>query len=372
MKIVADDKIPFLKGILEPYAEVVYLPGNQISRLDIIDADAVLTRSVTKCNSRLLEGTSVKLIASATIGDDHIDKEFCSSQGISITTAKGCNAKAVSQYVFTALFALGEKFSLDIINMTIGIIGVGNIGSLVEKTALSLGMNVMLNDPPRTEKEGAESFVTLNMIQKEADIITLHVPLSLSGKNRTDHLLDRSFFDSLEKPVILINTSRGQVINTRTLKTALIDGNVGLSVLDVWENEPAIDPALLNAVNIGTPHIAGYSMEGKANATAMVVKSVSSFFNLGIDKWYPELPADEKALKVDGKGLSEEQVLQFLIKGTYDIWQDDRMLRENVRDFEKLRNDYTFRRETQNYVVNGENLNDCVMQKIKILGFRTR
>jgi erythronate-4-phosphate dehydrogenase len=370
MKIVADHKIPFLQGVFEPYCEVQYIPGNEISNATLLDADALLTRSITQCNAELLGGTSVKLIASATIGDDHIDKEFCRLNNIRWTTAKGCNAKAVEQYVYSALFALSEKSGLELFRMTIGIVGVGTIGSLIEKVVRAIGMKVLLNDPPRARNEGMTGFVNLNQIQKEADIITLHVPLLLSGEDKTFNLIDRLFFEKLERPVILINTSRGQVIDSKALKDAINNGKVKHCVLDVWQNEPDIDHELLRIASIGTPHIAGYSVEGKAKATEMIVKSVSDFFNLPLEKQMPVLDTKSRIIKLDCKDLNEQQCIIKAILAAYNILDDDKLLRNNPSEFEKIRGNYKFRRENSGYSLDMKTPDKNTIRILREMGFK--
>jgi len=237
MKIVADDKIPFLEGVFEPFAEVVYLPGDKIKKAQLNYANALLTRSITQCNGELLEGTSLKLVASATIGDDHIDKEFCKRNNIKWTTAQGCNANAVVQYFTSALLSVSEKAGIVLKDKTIGIIGVGNIGSKVEMVCRAFGMKVLLNDLPRERAEGKINFTDLEIIQKEADIITFHVPLTYGGTDQTFHLLDHDFINKLSKPIILINTSRGPVTDSEALKYGKDQGKIAHLILDVWEAE---------------------------------------------------------------------------------------------------------------------------------------
>ncbi|MDX1284375.1 MAG: NAD(P)-dependent oxidoreductase, partial [Draconibacterium sp.] len=185
MKIIIDDKIPYIKGAFENLAEVVYLPGKETTPEVVKDADAIITRTRTICNQELLEGSKVKFIATATIGFDHIDTDYCKQAGIEWTNAPGCNAESVNQYIASALFSWSMRKRIDLAGLTIGVVGVGNVGSRVAKTCEILGMKVLLNDPPRERAEGPEQFVSLETIQKEADIITLHVPLNLEGEDAT-------------------------------------------------------------------------------------------------------------------------------------------------------------------------------------------
>ncbi len=374
MKIVADNKIPYLKGALEPFAEVVYLPGNKINPNDVKNADALITRTRTQCDARLLEGSKIKFIATATIGFDHIDTDYCKKAGISWTNAAGCNSGSVMQFIGAALAHLSRKFEFETRIMTIGIVGVGNVGTKVAKLAETLGMNILLNDPPREQVEGKKNFVSLNQVKEEADIISFHVPLSKTGPGKTYHLGDSGFFKNLKKKSIIINSSRGPVIDNQVLKKELNSGKIKAAVLDVWENEPAIDEELLQLVEIGTPHIAGYSRDGKANGTAMSVRAISRFFNLGINDWYPDprsisLPVQPEIF-VNGENMAEEDILLSCISHTYDIIEDDKNLRNSVSSFEKLRGDYPVRREFPAYQVHLMNTRLSTKEKLKKLGFK--
>ena len=287
MKIVADDKIPFLKGALEPFAEVVYIPGKQISREILKDSDALLIRTRTVCNENLLEGTSIRFIGTATIGFDHIDTHYCRRNKIIWTNAPGCNSSSVQQYIAAALLRISSEHHFNLKDKTLGIIGVGNVGSKVEKFARSIGMNVLLNDPPRARMEGKKNFHSLNIVLSGSDILTVHIPLNLVGEDQTWHLFNEESFKKIKKGAWFINSSRGEVTDTYALKKALYSGMLNGAVIDVWENEPDIDPELLQQAFIATPHIAGYSSEGKANGTAMIVNSLNKYFILPSENWSP-------------------------------------------------------------------------------------
>ncbi len=372
MKIVADDKIPFLKGVLEPYADVVYLPGDQIQNAALKNADALLTRSITVCNAELLENTNVKIIASATIGDDHIDKIFCEQTGIKWTTAKGCNAAAVAQYVSSALQEIADQQNFALKGKSIGIIGVGNIGKKVAKIADLFGMHVLLNDPPRQRNEEKEKFVSIKEIQKSADFISLHVPLTKQGTDKTYHLTDSDFFSGFEKPIHFINTSRGAVAESAALIRAIKNGRISSSVIDVWENEPEIDVNLLGLSSIATSHIAGYSLAGKANGTALTIRALSNHLNLGLDNWYPKISMEPKTIKINGKGLTEQDLLSHTLDLVYPIMKDDIELRKNPERFEQLRRDYIFRRENSQYLVETENVNTHLQNILSKLNLKVQ
>lgn len=374
IKIVADDKIPFLKGVLEPYAIVEYFPGSKISRDNIIDADALIVRTRTKCNKDLLDGTNVKIVTTATIGTDHIDTDYCEQNNIKWLNAPGCNSTSVMQYIASALLTVAENNNISLDGKTIGIVGVGNVGSKIKRAAENLGLKVLLNDPPREKNEGSIGFCNLKRIMKKSDIISFHVPLNLSGENKTFHLADEQFFNMLEKKPIIINSSRGEVIKTAALKDAIISGKVSKAVLDVWENEPEIDLGLLKLVDYATPHIAGYSADGKANGTAVCVNALSDVFHLGIEtNWYPkDIPISASGNKIEincGKKNNQEIIMEAVDK-TYKILEDDKILRNSPQTFEKQRGDYRIRREFNNYEVNVKNCQLNVFKQLENLGFK--
>jgi len=357
MKITVDDKIPFIRGILENFAEVSYLPGSKISNSDVKDSDALIVRTRTACNQALLENTSVRFIATATIGYDHIDTNYCDSHGIKWTNAAGCNSSSVAQYMTAALLSLAVKHNFSLSQKTIGIAGVGNVGSKVAVVAEALGMNVLLNDPPRHEAENTNIFLPLAKLLKESDIITLHVPLTGNGKYPTYHMADINFFRELShrKP-FFINASRGEVTDTTALKTALKDRLVSGAVLDVWESEPFIDPELMNICELATPHIAGYSTDGKANGTSMSVKALAEFFGLDLKNWYPtEVPLPQNTeIRISSDEIcneSFEKIMLNAVSQTYNICEDDKKLRESPQTFEDQRGSYPLRREFTSYTV---------------------
>lgn len=372
INIVADDNIPFLKGVLEPYANIEYYPGNEISRKHIRNADALIIRTRTKCNKELLSNTNVKLIATATIGIDHIDVEYCEQNNIKLVNAPGCNSSSVMQYVTSALFYLAEREDFNLSPKTIGIIGVGNVGSKIYNVANILGMKVLLNDPPRARKEKSNRFVDIKTIQENADIITFHVPLNKNGIDKTYHLASESFFSSLKKKPIIINTSRGEVVDTNSIKNAIQKKKISKVVLDVWENEPSIDLNLFNMVTIGTPHIAGYSVEGKANGTAVCVNAVNDYFKLGLEEnWYPiNLPEKQsKSMTIDCSGKSIQHIISEAVFNSYDIINDDLLLRHNPQDFEKLRAEYGIRHEFDYYNLNLKSCSYELSSKLSQIGF---
>jgi erythronate-4-phosphate dehydrogenase len=277
----------------------------------------------------------------------------------------------VNQYIASALFSWSMKKRFDLKEKTIGIVGVGHVGSKVARFCETIGMKVLLNDPPRERKEEPEQFVSLKTIQNEADIITFHVPLNLNGKDATFHMVDENFIQYLKKKPLLINSCRGEVFDTKAIKKALQKGVVSEFIADCWENEPDIDLELLKLADYGTPHIAGYSKDGKANGTKMSVQAISRFFNLGINNWEPEnveLP-EKTTIEIDGNQRREYSILAEAILSTYDIETDDEALRENPQLFEKLRGDYPVRREFDSYTISAKNIENETLEKLKKLGF---
>lgn len=371
MKIIIDDKIPYIRGAFENVAEVIYLPGSKTTPEVVKDADAIVTRTRTICNEKLLAGSSVRFIATATIGFDHIDTDYCQKSGIKWTNAPGCNSKSVEQYIASTLFVLAERKGWALNEKCIGVVGVGNVGSKVARICEMLGMKVLLNDPPRERAEGSEKFVSLQQVMQEADIITLHVPLNIKGEDATFHMGNELFLNSLSKKPILINSCRGEVVETNAVKAALKTEKISGFVCDCWENEPNIDLELLGLTEIATPHIAGYSKDGKAAGTTMSVQAISNFFGLGMNNWQPsgvELPTNP-TIEIDGEGLSEQEIISKAILHTYDIRNDDGDFRKNVALFEQLRGDYPTRREFPAFTIQAKNMDEKILEKLKQMGF---
>ena len=371
MKIIADDKIPFLNGVLEKLAgaEVVYLPGAKVFPADVHDADAIITRTRTKCNAGLLTDSKVKFIATATIGFDHLDTAWLEANDIVWTNAPGCNSSSVAQYICSTLLNIACKYDFSLRGKTLGVVGVGNVGSKVAKVGEALGMRVLLNDPPRAEKEGKEKFTELEQLIAESDFLTMHVPLEKSGKYPTFHLGDEQLFAKMKKSAFYINSSRGPVCDNQALKSALNAGLVAGAVLDVWENEPDIDLELMELLEFATPHIAGYSYDGKANGTAMSVNALSKFFKLDIPQWYPStVPVPENnSIKISAEGSFEEKILSA-VNLSYNINDDSERLKNSPATFEKQRGDYPLRREFPVFTVECKDAE--VVEALTQLGFK--
>lgn len=365
LNFVIDRDIPFIKGVFEPYARVVYLKGQEIDNSSIKDADALIVRTRTKCNAALLSDTRVRFVASATIGTDHVDLQYCNSHGIHFENAAGCNSSAVMQYVYTALFALAHIRGPKILDGSakrgkkpvIGVIGVGNVGSKVAALGEYLGFDVLRNDPPkealqeralaegRLSREDAASYCSLDFLLGNSDIVTMHVPLLAATRG----MADDAFFSGMRPGAVFVNTSRGEAVDESALLGAR--GRLSGLIIDVWNNEPAINPGLLDAADIATPHIAGYSVEGKANGTLMVVHAAARYFGIDELKNY-EIPKeiyDESLTPVlDLKGKGSERIFEELYE-IFPIFNLDNLLRNNISDFEHIRSNYKLRREFHVY-----------------------
>jgi len=371
MKIIIDDKIPYIRGAFEGVTEVVYLPGSKTTPEIAKDADAIVTRTRTICNEKLLAGSSVKFIATATIGYDHIDTDYCDNAGIKWTNAPGCNSKSVEQYIASTLMVLAERKNILLKDLCIGVVGVGNVGSKVARICKLFGMKVLLNDPPRERAEGSAAFVSLKQVMDEADIITLHVPLNMKGEDATFHLGNEEFLSGLKRKPIIINSCRGEVVDTQSVKSALKGNQISGFVCDCWENEPDIDLELLALTEIATPHIAGYSKDGKATGTQMSVHAISQYFGLELENWQPsgvEQPTNP-VFELDGAGQSEKEIIAKAILHTYDIRNDDQDFRKNTVQFEQLRGDYPTRREFPAFTILPKNIGKETLKILKKLGF---
>jgi erythronate-4-phosphate dehydrogenase len=372
MKIIVDNKIPYIKGVFEPYAEVVYLPGNLTTAEVVKDADALVTRTRTICSEEVLEGSKVRFIATATIGFDHIDVDYCRRAGIEWVNAPGCNAESVNQYIATALFSYARRKQLVLKGKTIGVVGVGQVGSRVARTCEILGMDVLLNDPPRERQEGSSQFVALQTIRENADIITFHVPLNMTGVDRTFHMADAVFLQGLNRKPLLINTCRGEVFATGPVCDARARDRISGVIIDCWENEPDLNLDFLSLADYGTPHIAGYSKDGKANGTRSSVRAISRFFGLDMDAWEPSgvEPPLNPVIEINGENPAEQSVLAKAVLASYEIENDDRLLRSNPRRFEQLRGDYGLRREFDSYVIKATGVAGSTQEKLRAMGFR--
>ncbi len=383
MKIVVDENIPQAAEAFQNFGNLKLLKGRMITNAVLSewtstekDADILIVRSVTKVDENLLKGTNIKFVGTATSGIDHIDVEYLKRNGIEFADAAGCNSYPVAEYVIAAIVRIFLEKKWTFHGKTLGVIGVGKIGSKVAAFGEALGFNVLKNDPPLQRKTGSNEYVTLDEILK-CDVITLHVPLSYTGIDKTLNIISKEKIERLKKDAVLINTSRGEVIDNLFLKKELKEGKPLSVVLDVWENEPSIDFELMNLVSSGTPHIAGYSLEGKVNGTEMIYKKLCRYLGCKM-LWRPKFPkiSEEKIILDESTNL--EEALSNIFLKIYDIGKDDRMLREGIRMkkearielFDELRKNYYVRREFNNYTIKLISQNEQLATILEALRFK--
>jgi erythronate-4-phosphate dehydrogenase len=378
MLIIADLKTAFAHKAFERLGEVRYLKTPEMTAAAIRDAEIIIVRSETKVGSDLLEGTAVRFVGTATIGFDHVDIDYLRKKGIGFASAPGSNANSVAEYVVAAMLEYAHRRSSRLAGKSIGIVGVGNVGSKVARNAEVLGMRVLLNDPPLASVTHDPRFLPLDALM-DADFVTLHVPLTKEGPWPTFHLFDGRRIGQMKDRSVLINTARGAVVETRSLKAALLDGHLEGAVLDVWEDEPAIDGGLLGLVDIGTPHIAGFSLDGKINAGRMLFDAACRHF--GVDAVWKEIqtipPPRNERLSVSDN-MHAEEMLRLIIRQCYNILEDDSNLRavlpqpanERPRIFRALRADYGVRREFFNYTVTCSGSRPELCRILNTLGFK--
>ncbi len=383
VKIIADENIPFVKEAFQSIGKVELVAGRRITSAIVKDADILLVRSVTKVNEHLLAGSGVKMVATATIGTDHIDQDYLNRAGINFANAAGSNANSVAEYVTLGLLTLASRNQFQLAGKTIGIIGVGNVGSRVADKCRVLGMRVLKNDPPLKETSNSDEYIELDELLKQSEIITIHVPLTVSGAWPTFHLVDDNFLKRLNPHTCLFNTSRGAVADTTSLINAIKNRQLSGVLLDVWENEPAISPVLLSLVDIATPHIAGYSFDGKVKGTEMIYDAACKFLGER-PTWNPKLLMPAPAvpmIQIENENKNDQEVLLETLRKVYDIEEDDRHLRELIslpadeqaKYFDHLRKTYPIRREFYNTRIDfAPGITQTLKDKFTGLGFSAR
>lgn len=339
MKVIIDDKIPYIRETAEHlFEDVRFLPGASISPTDVKDADALIVRTRTKCDEALLNDSKVQFIATATIGYDHFNTDWLDRKGIHWTNCPGCNATSVAQYVRNCLIVLHQKGIIHLPSANVGIVGVGHVGTAVSEALQEFGCRLWLCDPPRVEKEHLTHFHSLQNLAENCDIITFHTPLTYSGHHATHYLANDAFFQSLRQQPVIINAARGGVVQEKALLQAIDKRNVRAAIIDTWENEPDISAGLLGKAIIATPHVAGYSADGKANATRMSLQSLCRHFGIKADISITP-PRLDAAIMPDSNPLTRHLQL-------YNPLNDSLALKADASAFEKLRGNYPLRRET--------------------------
>lgn len=394
LKIVCATNMPFAMEAFSTLGETRILEGRDIKAMDVRETDILALRSTTKVNRSLLEGSRVRFVGTATIGTDHLDITYFEQAGIKWCFAPGCNANSVSEYMTASLLYLASQHGFTLEGKTIGVIGVGNVGRRVVQKARALGMRVLMNDPPRemAERSGqwtvgsgqngeAENvFVGLDQVLAEADIVTVHVPLTKEGPDKTVHLADEAFFGHAKKGLIFLNAARGPVVDSSALIKALDNHQVSHVVLDTWEGEPSYRMDLLGRVDIATPHIAGHSFEGKVMGTVMVYRAVCAFLGVPADWSHePLMPVPlVPEIRVNATGRNDQDVLREVVRQVYDLEGDDRRFRESavtdektrMKNFDFLRSNYPERREFRYTTVKMDGGNDKLRRTLVGLGFQ--
>lgn len=370
MKILVDENMPYARDLFSRLGEVKAVPGRPIPVAELADADALMVRSVTKVNDGLLQGTGIKFVGTATAGTDHVDEAFLQQAGIAFSAAPGCNAIAVVEYVFSSLLMLAERDGFALQDRTVGIVGVGNVGGRLQARLEAFGVRTLLCDPPRADRGDDGDFRSLDELVREADVLTFHTPLFKEGPYKTLHLADDALLSRLQPGTILINACRGPVVDNAALLQRLQAGQALSVVLDVWEPEPDLNVDLLNLVDIGTAHIAGYTLEGKARGTTQVFEAFSDFLGkrqqVSLDTL---LPAPEFG-RITLHGPLEQSTLKRLVHLVYDVRRDDALLRKvagTPGEFDKLRKNYLERREWSSLYVQCDDASAAAL--LQQLGF---
>ena len=370
MKILVDENMPYARDLFSRLGEVKAVPGRPIPVAELADADALMVRSVTKVNGGLLQGTGIKFVGTATAGTDHVDEAFLQQAGIAFSAAPGCNAVAVVEYVFSSLLMLAERDGFALQDRTVGIVGVGNVGGRLQARLEAFGVRTLLCDPPRADRGDDGDFRSLDELVREADVLTFHTPLFKDGPYKTLHLADDALLSRLKPGTILINACRGPVVDNAALLQHLQAGQALSVVLDVWEPEPDLNVDLLNLVDIGTAHIAGYTLEGKARGTTQVFEAFSDFLGkrqqVALDTL---LPAPEFG-RITLHGPLDQSTLKRLVHLVYDVRRDDALLRKvagTPGEFDKLRKNYLERREWSSLYVQCDDASAAAL--LQKLGF---
>ena len=378
LKIVADENIPLVGDYFEGLGEVVTLPGRGITASDLTGADALVIRSVTRVTDELVANSTLRFVGTCTAGMDHVDQQVLEARGIAFTNAPGCNARSVVEYVLCALDVLAERDGFSLSDRTVGIVGKGQVGGRLHAALKALGVSVMANDPLCPQDPGVE-FVELDELIERCDVIALHTPLTTAGKHPTRHLIGEHELLAMKHETILINAGRGPVVDNQALLNVMKSRDDLSVVLDVWEHEPDVDPELLKLVDIATPHIAGYSLDGKISGTDGVYRALCRFLGLPArvsrDALTP-VPPLQKLLFTDS--VSADQATSVAMRATYDIRRDDALMRRLLKmdadarrlAFDYMRKNYSERREFSTLKIDANDCRSDTQQRLKRLGFQ--
>jgi erythronate-4-phosphate dehydrogenase len=349
MRIVIDENMPYAQALFSQLGEVIALPGRTISADDLVDVDGLMIRSVTKVNQDLIsKANRLKFVGTATAGKDHVDEALLAEKGIYFTAAPGCNKVGVAEYVLSCLMVLTQEHGTDLFDKTVGIIGVGQVGSYLAKCLQGLGIKVLLNDPPLQRAGDTRTFTPLNELLSKADVITLHTPMTKVGDDATYHLLNQERLDALRGDQILINAARGPIVDNQALKQRLERHDGFSAILDVFEFEPTVDADLLPLLRFATPHVAGYGLEGKARGTTMIFNSFCEFLGQEQRADFAKLLPIAPIPKVKLTTTLDQSTLHTMTQMVYDVRQDDATFRRKIGPegaFDAMRKNYWDRRE---------------------------
>jgi erythronate-4-phosphate dehydrogenase len=386
MNILADSNILYAKEAFSAFGMVTLIDGRSITRERLETMDVLLVRSITPVTRQLLENTQVKFVASATIGTDHVDLDFLRDSNIGFAHAPGSNANSVAEYIVSALVHLAQKKQRDFSGMTLGIIGAGNVGSRVYAMAQALGMRTLLNDPPKKAMTQSDIYIPLSNLLAESDIVTVHVPLTAAGADATFHLANDAFFGAMKRGAFFLNTSRGDVVDETSLRH--VRQRLSGVALDVWSGEPRPHAATIAACDVATPHIAGYSYDGKVAGTDMIHSAMAAYFFADAEKaWMPpEAQAEQKKIVLDAPGApgapdvtKSQDVIFAAVKAAYPIMEDDARFRKildkdadkQAAFFDELRREYPKRLEFRNYLVSvPKKCPPAIVTELSSLGFK--
>ncbi|MBX3730887.1 MAG: 4-phosphoerythronate dehydrogenase, partial [Candidatus Sumerlaeia bacterium] len=378
LHLVVDTNIPQAADAFSGLGEVTLAEGRALRREHLTGADVLLVRSITRVTEELLVGTPVRFVGTATIGTDHVDTDYLRDAGIGFASAAGCNANSVAEYIVAALLEIAALDGGSLAGRTLGVVGCGNIGSRVMALAGALGMRVLVNDPPRQRARQPGEWTALDALLADSDIVTLHVPLNTDGPDRTVGLLDAAALGGMKPSAWLINTSRGAVVPDAALRAALETGELAGAILDVWESEPGVDPAISRLVEIGTPHIAGYSIDGKLNGTRMMLEAVCRHFGR-VASWDPDVPPLPEPVLAAAEiaAASREETLRRAVSHSCPLRRDHAALRAGLIEehakraahFDRLRREYPIRHEFRHFTVKGRGLPEECLLALQTLGF---
>jgi erythronate-4-phosphate dehydrogenase len=372
MKIIVDENMPYAEELFSQLGEVILKPGRTLTSDDLVDADALMIRSVTKVNADLIsKANKLKFVGTATAGMDHVDQALLNEKGIFFTAAPGCNKVGVAEYVFSVMMVLAQQQGFSVFDKTVGIVGAGQVGSYLEKCLKGMGINVLINDPFKQEEGDSRSFTPLQELIETSDIVTLHTPITKEGPYPTHHLIDETVLNGLRSDQILINAARGPVVDNQALKQRLLKNDGFTAALDVFEFEPEVDMELLPLLAFATPHVAGYGLEGKARGTTMVFNSYCEFLNNELHAHASDLLPTAPVPTMVLDRAWDEATLHNITQLIYDVRKDDALFRREISkpgSFDLMRKNYWDRREYSAVTLVGTET--CNLAPLAELGFQ--